>query len=112
MNIRRFARRNFPYFVALGFGLEIDALILPLSYTLELMLPALFVLGLGFVGYKSSFSLRSEHEQEEFPEGIVSSFKLKATMNPPHGSVPQINSKLASNKNRKVKNDRDKKRSE
>jgi hypothetical protein len=27
-----------------------------------------------------------------------------AIMNPPHGSVPEINSKLALNKNRKVKN--------
>ena len=50
--------------------------------------------------------------QEEFPEGIVSSFKLKATMNPPHGSVSEINSKSVVDKNRKVKNDRDKKRSE
>ena len=101
---RGFVRRNFPYFVALGFGLEIDALFLPLSYTLELMLPALFVLGLGFVGYKSAFSLRSEHEQEEYPEGIVNSFKLKATMNPPSKDLPEINSKRTVNKSKEVKN--------
>ena len=41
--------------------------------------------------------------QSEFPDRVVSSFKLRAIMNPPHDSVPEINSKLASNKNRKVK---------
>ena len=42
--------------------------------------------------------------QSEFPDRVVSSFKLRAIMNPPHDSVPEINSKFASNKNRKVKN--------
>ena len=42
--------------------------------------------------------------QSEFADRVVSSFKLRATMNPPHDSVPEINSTLASNKNRKVKN--------
>ena len=63
MSIRRFIRRNFPYLVALGFGLEIDALILPLRYTLSVMLPALLFLCLGFIGYRSAFSLGCVHEQ-------------------------------------------------
>ena len=42
--------------------------------------------------------------QSEFADRVVSSFKLRAIMNPPHDSVPEINSTLASNKNRKVKN--------
>ena len=41
--------------------------------------------------------------QSEFADRVVSSFKLRAIMNPPHDSVPEINSTLASNKNRKVK---------
>ena len=42
--------------------------------------------------------------QSEFADRVVNSFKLRAIMNPPHDSVPEINSTLASNKNRKVKN--------
>ncbi len=42
--------------------------------------------------------------QSEFADRVMSSFKLRAIMNPPHDSVPEINSTLASNKNRKVKN--------
>ena len=42
--------------------------------------------------------------QEEYPEGIVSSFKLKATMNPPSKDLPEINSKRTANKSKGVKN--------
>ena len=42
--------------------------------------------------------------QSEFPDRVVSSFKLRAIMNPPHDSVPEINSKSVVDKNRKVKN--------
>ena len=41
--------------------------------------------------------------QEEYPESIVSSFKLKATMNPPENGRAKTNSKSVINKNRKVK---------
>ena len=42
--------------------------------------------------------------QEEYPEGIVSSFKLKATMNPPENGRAKTNSKSVINKNKEVKN--------
>ena len=41
--------------------------------------------------------------QSEFPDRIVSSFKLKATMNPPENGRAKTNSKSVMNKNRKVK---------
>ena len=42
--------------------------------------------------------------QSEFPDRIVSSFKLKATMNPPEIRQPKTNSKRTQNKLQKVKN--------
>ena len=41
--------------------------------------------------------------QSEFPDRIVSSFKLRATMNPPENGRAKTNSKSVMNKNRKVK---------
>ena len=41
--------------------------------------------------------------QSEFPDKVVSSFKLRAIMNPHDSEGSKINSKLALNKNRKVK---------
>ena len=41
--------------------------------------------------------------QSEFPDRIVSSFKLRATMNPPEMKKPEIDYKSVENKNRKVK---------
>jgi hypothetical protein len=41
--------------------------------------------------------------QSEFPDRIVSSFKLKATMNPPEPRQPKTNSKRMQNKLQKVK---------
>ena len=41
--------------------------------------------------------------QSEFPDRIVSSFKVRATMNSPENKAPEINSKKTENKNRKVK---------
>ena len=41
--------------------------------------------------------------QSEFPDRIVSSFKVGATMNPPENGRAKMNSKGVINKNRKVK---------
>ena len=41
--------------------------------------------------------------QSEFPDRIVSSFKLRATMNPPETGHQKTNPKSVMNKNRKVK---------
>jgi hypothetical protein len=41
--------------------------------------------------------------QVEFPDRIVSSFKVRATMNPPENGRAKTNSKSVMNKNRKVK---------
>ena len=41
--------------------------------------------------------------QSEFPDRIVSSFKIRATMNPPENGRAKTNSKSVMNKNRKVK---------
>ena len=41
--------------------------------------------------------------QSEFPDRIVSSFKLRATMNPPEARQPKTNSKRMQNKLQKVK---------
>ena len=41
--------------------------------------------------------------QSEFPDRIVSSFKLRATMNPPENGRAKTNSESVMNKNRKVK---------
>ena len=41
--------------------------------------------------------------QVEFPDRIVSSFKIRATMNPPENGRAKTNSKSVMNKNRKVK---------
>ena len=42
--------------------------------------------------------------QSEFPDRIVSSFKLRATMNPPENGRAKTNSKRTQNKLQKVKN--------
>ena len=41
--------------------------------------------------------------QSEFPDRIVSSFKIRATMNPPEARQPKTNSKRMQNKLQKVK---------
>ena len=41
--------------------------------------------------------------QVEFPDRIVSSFKLRTTMNPPENGRAKMNSKSIMNKNRKVR---------
>ena len=41
--------------------------------------------------------------QSEFPDRVVSSFKLRAIMNPPENGRAKTNSKSVINKNRKVK---------
>lgn len=41
--------------------------------------------------------------QSEFPDRIVSSFKIRATMNPPENGRAKTNSESVMNKNRKVK---------
>ena len=41
--------------------------------------------------------------QSEFPDRIVSSFKVRATMNPSENKAPKINSKKTENKNKMVK---------
>ena len=58
------------------------------------------------VRYDIRFHGNNHHSavwQSEFPDRIVSSFKLRATMNPPENGRAKTNSKSVINKNRKVK---------
>ena len=58
------------------------------------------------VRYDIRFHGNNRHSpvwQSEFPDRIVSSFKLRATMNPPENKSPEINSKKKENKNKRVK---------
>ena len=58
------------------------------------------------VRYDIRFHGNNHHSaiwQVEFPDRIVSSFKIRATMNPPENKSPEINSKSMTNKNKKVK---------
>ena len=58
------------------------------------------------VRYDIRFHGNNHHSpiwQSEFPDRIVSSFKIRATMNPPENGRAKTNSKSVMNKNRKVK---------
>ena len=58
------------------------------------------------VRYDIRFHGNNHHSpiwQVEFPDRIVSSFKLRATMNPSENGRAKMNSKSVMNKNRKVK---------
>ena len=58
------------------------------------------------VRYDIRFHGNNRHSpvwQSEFPDRIVSSFKLRATMNPSENGRAKTNSKSAINKNKKVK---------
>ena len=58
------------------------------------------------VRYDVRFHGNNHHSpiwQVEFPDRIVSSFKVRSIMNPSENKAPEINSKLPTNKNRKVK---------
>ena len=58
------------------------------------------------VRYDIRFHGNNHHSpiwQSEFPDRIVSSFKLRATMNPSENGRAKMNSKGVINKNRKVK---------
>ena len=59
------------------------------------------------VRYDIRFHGNNHHSpiwQSEFPDRIVSSFKLRATMNPPENGRAKTNSKRTQNKLQKVKN--------
>ena len=58
------------------------------------------------VRYDIRFHGNNHHSpiwQSEFPDRIVSSFKIRATMNPPENGRAKTNSESVMNKNRKVK---------
>ena len=58
------------------------------------------------VRYDIRFHGNNHHSpiwQSEFPDRIVSSFKLRATMNPPEARQPKTSSKRTQNKLQKVK---------